>query len=351
MKPEIPSICFETTALCNLNCRYCYNHWKCEGQSVPDDGGYKQSSRTLKKIFKMADVKHITFSGGEPMIAERFSELVLMARMKGAAVTVISNGIHADFSAYKQLVDLGVSLFELPIHSSKLEIHDYLTQHEGSHQKSISTIRRLLKLNAEVVAVVVLTKANCKDIDKTLHFIHSLGIQRVMINRVNIGGEVTLQFENLLMSREEMQRAFQMAATIAPELGMTITSNVCTPICVLNPKDFRGIRFSSCSFDISKRPVTLDYRGDVRFCNHSPIVIGNIFENDWAEISQSEKVQQWAKTVPSFCADCRAYDKCKAGCRAASEQLGLSLEHPDPIMEQVELDWDLLKRLKSGLMC
>lgn len=346
MRIKIPSISFEVTADCNLNCMYCYNHWKRTDNKISECKNYELAKKTLKKLFKVADVKHVTFTGGEPLIAERFSELVLYVRMKGATVTVISNGTYPNFSHYRQLVDLGVSLFELPIHSYKSASHDYLTQHIGSWDKSIKNINQLLTINAEVVAVIVLTKINCADIGNTLKCIHSIGIKRVMINRVNIGGMVTENFKALLMSSSEFKNAFKEAMIISNDLKMSVTSNVCIPICILNPKDYKGIRFTSCSFDMTKRPITVEYKGNVRFCNHSPVVIGNIFSDKIEDIFSSKEVKQWKNIVPEFCKDCKAYDFCKAGCRAASEQMGLSLNNPDPIINHMEIDQDLLSELK-----
>lgn len=346
MRIKIPNISFEVTADCNLNCMYCYNHWKLTDNKISICDNYELAKKTLKKLFKIADVKHITFTGGEPLITERFSELVLFVRMKGITVTVISNGTYPNFSYYRQLVDLGVSLFELPIHSHKSDSHDYLTQHIGSWDKSINNIKQLLTLNAEIVAVIVLTKINCADISNTLKLIHSIGIKRVMINRVNIGGTVTTNLKALLMSSKELKNAFNEAMITSKELKLSVTSNVCTPICILNPKDYKGIRFTSCSFDMTKRPITVDYLGNVRFCNHSPVEIGNIFSDKIEDIFSSKEVKQWENIVPEFCKDCKAYDLCKAGCRAASEQMGLSLYNADPIMKYMEIDQDLLSELK-----
>jgi radical SAM protein with 4Fe4S-binding SPASM domain len=42
----------------------------------------------------------------------------------------------------------------------------------------------------------------------------------------------------------------------------------------------------------------------------------------------------WEESKPEHCADCELYNKCLGGCRAAAEQMGLSLNNPDPIIER-----------------
>ncbi len=88
MKINLPYITYEITSVCNLKCKYCYNFWKApDTAEFTDFNSYKQAKKTLNKIFKLADVKHITFTGGEPFMAERFQELVLFTRLKQKTVT------------------------------------------------------------------------------------------------------------------------------------------------------------------------------------------------------------------------------------------------------------------------
>ena len=50
----------------------------------------------------MADVEQVTFTGGEPFLAERFSELVLYTRMKRKQVAIITNGNKHPLTIIKQ---------------------------------------------------------------------------------------------------------------------------------------------------------------------------------------------------------------------------------------------------------
>ncbi|MDF1550454.1 MAG: radical SAM protein [Bacteroidales bacterium] len=334
MKTQLPHITFETTSVCNLKCRYCYNIWKIPGNADFEQfNSYKQAKKTLKRLFKIAEVSQVTFTGGEPFAAERFNELVLFTRMNKKSVAIISNGNKASSADYKQMLDLGVNLFELPLHSPTSKEHDFMTDTPGSWQKSLSSIKALVALEAYVVAVVVITKANFHLIKETLIFIKNLGINRIMLNRFNIGGQGISEKENLWLTHEEINKAYRIAAETGREHNLMLSSNVCTPMCVLNPSDFKGIAFSSCSPDVKKRPLTLDIHGNLRFCNHSPTVLGNIFQEDLEKMLSSEEAKKWSDVTPEFCTQCDLYSRCMGGCRAASEQLKLSLSAVDPIVE------------------
>ena len=331
MKPKLPLVSFEVTMSCNLNCLFCYNHYKNTG-AMPDPSSYSASRKALKAIFQKFDVGQITFTGGEPFMGERFSELVLTARLKGAKVGVISNGNFAEPNSYLQLVRLGVNLFELPVHSHDPAIHDLMTRHKGSHEKSLKIISTLQSAGVEPVAVIVLTRHNADGVGETVRYISELGIRKIMLNRYNIGGSGVGNPMEILPSEEQLRNAYREVSEIAVQKQLTVLSSVCTPICVLNPKDYRGIQFSGCTTDLAKRPVTIDYNGNVRFCNHSPVVLGNIFRNTVEEIFNGATIEEWRDEVPDFCKSCRDFPTCKGGCRAASQQCGKSLDSPDPII-------------------
>ncbi len=334
MKIELPHITFETTSICNLKCRYCYNIWKIPGtENFEAFNSYRQAHKTLKKLFQIASVNHVTFTGGEPFLAERFAELVLYTRLKNKSVAIITNGNKADNSDYKLMIDLGVGLFEVPLHSPDSNAHDYMTGTPHSWEKSLNSLQQLVALGANVVAVIVITKANYHQISDTLLFIKNLGVNRIMLNRFNIGGAGILEKENLWLSHDELKSTYRTASEIGRKNKINLSSNVCTPICVLNPADYPGISFSHCSPEVTRRPLTLDIMGNLRFCNHSPTILGNIFKDKLSDMLQSEKAQLWSKVTPDFCTSCHLYKKCMGGCRAASEQLNLSLSTVDPVVE------------------
>jgi len=336
MKLQLSHIAFELTDKCNLGCRYCYNIWKIPGAERNSFNSYEKAIKTLVHLFSQADIKNVTLTGGEPFMAERVKEIALFCRMEGKTVTVISNGFLGTMSDYKSLIAMGITLFEFPVHSANPEIHDYITQVKGSWAKSQASIQSIISLKGYPVPVIVLTKYNVDVLGETLDFIHSLGLKRIMLNRYNIGGNGTADPAAVSATHSQLRKAFAIANEKAKELKLVISSNVCSPDCLLNPSDYTAIMFGHCSPDALRRPVTLDINGNIRLCNHSPVVAGNIYESDLKDILSSPYTELW-HTVPEFCSDCDDWDRCRGGCRAASEQCGLGLGHVDPVLTEPEL--------------
>ncbi len=137
----------------------------------------------------------------------------------------------------------------------------------------------------------------------------------------------------LAPSGEELAAAFRAVDDFAASNpDMSFVSGVCTPLCLLDTSAFPHIRFSTCTTDLSRRPVTVNYSGEVRFCNHSPKVLGNIFDRPISDILSDNDVRDWYSAVPEKCASCALLPRCTGGCRAASEQVFGTFAHEDPIL-------------------
>lgn len=329
---ELPVVMYEVTRRCNYDCRYCYNIWKgrLDGAEPPPDDSYAGNLRTLKRLFDSADIQHIGMTGGEPFLAERFAELVLFCRMQGASVAIVTNG--SDHRQYHQMAELGVARFTLPLHAATAAIHDRMTGRDGSWFRSLHAIREAMALGVQVVASMILSAENHDQVEPVLRLARELGIKHMMINRFNIGGAGIRQARRLAPQLPQLRSAFATASRVGAGLGLSISSNVAVPHCLIDPDEFPHIHFPGCSTDPLRRPLTLESNGDLRACNHSPVVIGNIFEQDVGEILESPRMRCWQTTIPRFCNDCERYESCLGGCRAAAEQVGMSVGAVDPVL-------------------
>lgn len=326
----------ELTSECNLHCRHCYNWWKQEGETPVSLNSYRKAFRVVSHLITTTTVRNITFTGGEPAISERFIELVLHAKLCGKKVTVITNG-NGKAEVYRQLAELRVDRMEFSIHSFRPEVHDAITRWKGSWQRATDNMKAMLEAGVEVTPVIVVTSLNHEDVLQTVNFFYDLGITSVMVNRYNLGGEGLNHPNALSATAEQLRTVFRELNDYSASRDMLIVSGVCTPYCLLNPDDYPEIHFGSCPDNIYNRPLTFDIEGNLRVCNHSPVVVGNILKQPLSEILASAYLDQWNNLNMPFCRRCTHLSKCRGGCRAASEQMGLSLGNEDPIIHELNI--------------
>jgi len=285
----------------------------------------------LERLFQIAEIGRVTFSGGEPFLAERFADHVRFCRERGKGVLVTSNGNGGSNADLSELVSLGVETFVFPFHAAAPEVHDALTGVSGSHARALASLETARSLGAQAIPIAVLTRLNADFIAETLFALKRRGFRRIIVNRLNAGGRAIAEAGRIGLTVAELRSAFAAVNDIAEKCGLWISSNVCTPHCVLDPRDYPRIGFGACDVDLDNRPITVDTAGDVRFCNHSPVVMGNIFRDDLDAVFSSEYARRWRDTVPVECEGCAEFRACMGGCRAASEQLGFDMRRVDPI--------------------
>ncbi len=336
-KFPLKHIILEITQSCNLRCLHCYNHWITDDKSMKETNSPKRIIKTLKRLFALNDIKSVGITGGEPFLVKGIEEVFMFLKKQNKMVTIISNGTLISLEQIKFLQKNDIGLIEISLHSVYPEVHDTITGIKGSWERTVQTIRSMRENFLQVVPVIVLTKHNYEHIVETLRFMIELKLPVIMVNRYNIGGRGIENNKDLLIDYKELNETFRKINDAAPTFRQRITSNVCTPFCLLNPRDFPNIGFGSCGNNPLQRPITLEINGNLRMCNHSPTIMGNIFSDKMEDIFSSEYVHSWAKITPDYCMDCSIYDNCRGGCRAASEQMGLTLKEADPIVKELKI--------------
>ena len=331
---HIDHLVYELTGACNQCCRFCYNHWR-DGRSPIPAPDPAKARKTLKKLLAQAKVGTLSFSGGEPLLLKNVHDLALSARFKGCNVNILTNGTLLTPDALENFLSIGIGAIQIPVLSYKAPVHEYLTQLPGSWEKATEALSRVAeRLPKGAYAVLVISKVNAPDVTGTLEMLYGMGVRHVMVNRFNIGGMGLRNTRELVLDQATLKQAFAQAEAFAcTHTDMRFVSGVCTPLCLMDPKPYPHILFTWCSTDFSRRPVTVNYLGEVRFCNHSPYVMGNIFEKPIGDIlTDPEHVARYSQ-IPEKCQDCSLLSRCNGGCRAASEQVYGTFDKADPVLE------------------
>ena len=334
-KMELGFMVFELTDACNQACRFCYNHFKGGAEpcsvAAPD---FRMARRTLKRLQREANIASISFSGGEPMLMPRIHDLILKARLGGSNVNLLTNGTLLKAEDIDIIRNLGVGVVQIPLLAHRADVHDHITQLPGSWERAMASAKRIAEVDpAWLTPVFILSLLNVNDIEPTLEMYAAMGCKRIMLNRFNIGGLGRRYAAELTLSHVELRDAFRRANDKLGELGMRAHNGVCTPLCVLDPSDYLNITFTHCTTELTSRPLTINYRGDVRFCNHSPRVLGNIHKEHLADILKRTTDEGIYNTTPERCAECELWQRCRGGCRAASEQLYGTFDIADPLLD------------------
>jgi len=327
------SFVFELTTRCNHDCLHCYNAWK---NPVDYPRGVELSTgETLEMYAKLLDqtgASLVSLTGGEPLLRPDFFEIVDFLSERGLAVNLITNGTLLSDETIARLSGGKMSIFELPLLSVEREIHDRMSGAPAAFDKVTGAIAELKLRGERVVAVFVATRLNLPTWRETAELAVALGVDGVMFNRFNPGGRGGENIELLQAPPEEVQAALDIAEEISAEYELSISCSIAMPPCLLEVKKYERLTFGFCAAGTERAYYTLDPLGNVRPCNHSTLVLGNIRETSFAEMSAGPAMEEFMAARPEFCAGCSLEHECLGGCKAAAEACCGSPWKSDPFL-------------------
>ena len=318
-EPLQESFVFEVTQRCNHDCLHCYNAWK---NRRPYPTGELATGETLAMVGKMLNetgARHVSLSGGEPLLRADVYEIVDYLRDRGAVVNLITNGSLLDDAAVARLAPGKISVFELPLLSAEREIHDRMSGVRGAFDRVTMAIATLKAAGERVVTVFVATRLNLATWRETAEMAVALGADGIMFNRFNPGGRGAENVELLQAGPDALAEALAEADRMSAEYEIPISCSIAMPPCLFDTARYERLTFGFCAAGTERAYYTLDPLGNVRPCNHSATILGNIRERTFAEMASGETMRRFVKARPAFCAGCAVETECQGGCKAAAE--------------------------------
>ncbi len=336
-RPRIQSLIFEVTPRCNHACLHCYNVWH-GADGAPSDypRGELNTERTLALLGKALDetvCAHVTLTGGEPLLRADLPAILDYLRGRSLPVTIISNGRLLDESAAVDCLDRGVGLFELPLLSHQREVHDRLSGAPGAWDSVLDAMANVRLHHGRFAAAFVATKLNIDHAAEVMKLAFAFGAQAVMFNRFNPGGRGRANLDMLLPTAGQVRRALSAVDAAAAEFGLPVSCSIPIQPCLVDTRAFPHVGFAYCAAGGDRAYYALDPVGNLRPCNHTPQILGNLFEESFADLIAPARMQTFTKAIPSFCDPCPRRSECQGGCKAAAQVCYGSLTDEEPFLK------------------
>ncbi|MFH2010863.1 MAG: radical SAM protein [bacterium] len=327
------SLIFEVTTRCNHDCLHCYNAWKNEAPYPPTPELSTADTRALlDKVLRETGAGHVTLTGGEPLLRPDLHELVDHLVARGCEVNLICNGTLLDEAAIARLTPHKVSIFELPLLSSDAALHDRLSGQPGAFDRVTMAIADLKLAGQVVVTVFVATALNLHTWRETVELAFALGVDGIMFNRFNPGGRGFQNLELLQPDLDGLRHALDVADELTAAYELSISCSIAMPPCLFDSDRWPRLEFGFCAAGKENAYFTLDPSGNLRPCNHSMLVLGNVRSQNFWELADSDAMRSFLRARPTFCDGCRVADSCLGGCKAAAEVCYGSLTTCDPFL-------------------
>lgn len=295
----------ETTYMCNSRCIFCYNP---ERKSSIN---YEKLDKIVEAVRK-AHIPHVYLIGGEPSLlkVKKLNEYI-DSLSEISSVTIVTNGKINMKNLSKKLACLGI-----PIHGNE-KTHDYLTGFKGGYKKTISNIRKYVKGGFDVRCIPVLMSVNYNQMYDIIKLAAKLGMESVFVDRFESGGLGSRMTKKLLPSIKQFKIALGQMIKAKKDFGIPVGFGTAIPYCI----DKRLIKENlqaNCGVGVSFAAIDPD--GNVRICNQSRIIYGNLLKEPLEKIWNKRELMDFRslRWVKDPCKKCKLLYECLCGCKVDS---------------------------------
>lgn len=308
-----PYFIFEITPDCDFDCIYCYNVWKENTDYQKNTLTVEQIKTLFSKILEQTQIEGITITGGEPLLYKDLFEVISFLKNKNIKIGLTTHGALLDEAKTKKLIDAGVSYFEISLDSLNPQMYNKLTN-DNQLDKVKNTILNIKKHNAILTISTIISKLNLKDIPNVIDLSFAFSADFISLNRFIPGGRGRSNINLLLPSKIELEEILFIANQKAEKYKFNINISVPVEDCQISHKKYPFLNFGTCICGVKK--WLIDSVGNLRTCEQNPVIIGNLFEDKFEVLYNSEISKQFrTNNLKDSCNICKSFLSCGGGCR------------------------------------
>ncbi len=144
-------ICFEVSAICNMDCKFCFANWRENRKQLP-----LEKVKTIIDKLKEYGIEAINLTGGDPLLRKDIVDICKYCKDKGIMTIISTNGIELmnkkEVLKYIDSINLPLDSFDSNIHNEMrpcavknhhkliLELIDYINDNYPSIKIKINTM-------------------------------------------------------------------------------------------------------------------------------------------------------------------------------------------------------------------
>ncbi|MDO5557409.1 MAG: radical SAM protein [Clostridia bacterium] len=329
------SIYLKITTECMLKCNFCS-----QSNSENEFMKLRDIKNVLCKLKNMGGI-YIYYTGGEPLMHKDIKEVLKYGYNLGFKQFLVTNGIlfskKENRDLIKYIIGLGVS-----IHGKSL-IHNEAVGNINCYDAIIRNLKLVKKENQDINININCTSTDYNSNEENLKYLAELckdNEWNLSIARLNyIGAGIKYQKTNLNNMLDIVRKL--------NDDGYNIKISNCIAPCTIDEKNI----FLTHGCGAGQTIAAIEANGDVKICASSTKTIGNIYQNSFKKIWNSNKMRKYRKMnwVSSECKVCKYFLMCKGGCKAE-----LSGEYwkemCDATVENInKIEWEIIKNRPISL--
>ncbi len=205
----------ELTYRCPLHCVYCSN--PTDFARIEQELGTEDWIRVLREARALGAVQ-LGLSGGEPLMRDDLETIVAEAHTLGFYTNLITSGVGLNETRIKALKDAGLDHIQLSFQDSTRQMNDFLSSTRTFELKS-KVAALIKKYDYPMVLNVVLHRLNIDHVEQILKMAEEMQAEYVELANTQYYGWAWKNRDQLLPSREQVQRAEAVTQRFRDQAG------------------------------------------------------------------------------------------------------------------------------------
>src|SRR3984893_13281524 len=330
MSPAAPTplaLIAELTHRCPLHCVYCSNPLELKQRA--DELSTEIWSRVFREAAE-AGVLQVDFTGGEPLARPDIVDLVRAARGTGLYVSLITSGLPLDEVRLDELVQAGLDHIQLSFQGAAEESANEISGTKA-HAHKLRVLDWLQRRRVALTLNFVIHRSNINQIGEMLALAESSCASRIEFANVQYYGWAFANRENLLPTREQLDRSVELLQRAQERLRSKINVEFVVP-------DYYAKYPKACMGGWGQKLMLITPNGDALPCHAGRIIPGLHFDNlkdrclreIWEKSEAFEKFrgEEW---MPEPCKSCDRRTRDFGGCRCQAFLLAGDAMATDPV--------------------
>jgi len=314
----------ELTYRCNHTCKFCSCPWYAPNSHYPKgkELNIAQWIHVIDRLYDMG-VQYFSISGGECLLKDCLPEILTYIHENSQKknlpqrIVLISNGLNMSEDFLRLFKETGVQLsMSLP----GIKTFEYHTGVNNA-RNVLYWFKRAKEYGLHTTLNVTVTQMNYDELFETIATGILSGASSVLLNRFLPGGRGLSHMNELLLSPKQLNGMLDTAEEVLGYCNRQGHVGTEFPLCVIeHPEKYRHIKVGTCCA-AAKGFFVIGPSGEIRVCNHSPRIIGNILDED--PIHDIEYWNTFAESNyhPEPCKYCKMLPICDCGCREVANIL------------------------------
>jgi len=256
LKEKEMHVYLQVNSVCNQKCVFC-NRPPTDDYNKGEIVSIKKIKDKINELSKDRYIKRIIFTGGEPTLHPKLSEIIHYTKRYGFVTEIQTNGTLLNSDKLHDLKKAGLNIINFAFHSHKKNISNKLRGVDFGHEKIISNLKLANKIGFEMHIIHVINSMNYQDLPEFIDYVNNMHLHNLYLN-LSIVVPEGWAWENkwIIPRMRDIKPYLIEAMKRCKKYNINFDVSEIVPLCIVNGFEDYAI---STNFKFSNVKISDDY--------------------------------------------------------------------------------------------